>query len=94
MATIFSWGLTRPIRCAIAIPLTLNCSLFFSEGEDKIRNFIKENSNWTFEKFVKENKDIEKEWIDKSGFLRLRPDHLYNEGGMDGFFAALLKKIN
>ena len=42
--------------------------------------------------FVKENKDIEKEWIDKSGFLRLRPDHLYNEGGMDGFFAAILKK--
>ena len=37
-------------------------------------------------------KNIEKEWIDKSGFLRLRPDHLYNEGGMDGFFAALLKK--
>ena len=74
--------------------LYCNCSLFFSEGEDKIRNFIKENSNWESEKFIKENKDIEKEWIDKSGFLRLRPDHLYNEGGMDGFFAALLKKIN
>ena len=74
--------------------LYCNCSLFFSEGEDKIRNFIKENSNWESEKFIKENKYIEKEWIDKSGFLRLRPDHLYNEGGMDGFFAALLKKIN
>ena len=74
--------------------LYCNCSLFFSEGEDIIRNFIKENSNWEFEKFIKENKHIEKEWIDKSGFLRLRPDHLYNEGGMDGFFAALLKKIN
>ena len=46
------------------------------------------------EKFITVNKYIEKEWIDKSGFLRLRPDHLYNEGGMDGFFAALLKKIN
>ena len=74
--------------------LYCNCSLFFSEGEDKIRNFIKENSNWEFEKFIKKNKHIEKDWIDKSGFLRLRPDHLYNEGGMDGFFAALLKKIN
>ena len=42
-------------------------------------------------KIVK-NKAIEKNWLDKSGFLRLRADDLFELGGMDGFFAAILKK--
>ena len=74
--------------------LYCNCSLFISEGEDKIHNFVQENNNWEFQKFTHENKTIDKEWIDKFGFLRLRPDFLYSQGGMDGFFAALLKKMN
>tara|TARA_A100001011_G_C14314137_1_gene847087 strand:+ start:2468 stop:3775 length:1308 start_codon:yes stop_codon:yes gene_type:complete len=72
--------------------LYCNCSLFFSEGEDQIYEFIDNNKDWNFEKISKNNKYIEKDWLDKSGFLRIRPDHLSDLGGMDGFFAAILKK--
>ena len=43
-------------------------------------------------KISNKNKNLDKDWLDKFGFLRLRPDHLSDLGGMDGFFAAILKK--
>ena len=36
--------------------------------------------------------DLEGDWVDKHGGLRLRPDHLFDFGGMDGFYASLLIK--
>ncbi len=72
--------------------LYCNCSLFFSEGEYQIFDFIDNNRDWYFEKISDENDIIDKDWLDKFGFLRLRPDHLFDLGGMDGFFAAILKK--
>ena len=42
--------------------------------------------------YLVKNKNLDKDWLDKFGFLRLRPDHLSDLGGMDGFFAAILKK--
>ena len=72
--------------------LYCNCSLFFSEGENQIFDFVEKNKDWCFEKISIKNKDIEQDWLNKFGFLRLRPDHLFDLGGMDGFFAAILKK--
>ena len=72
--------------------LYCNCSLFFSEGENQVIDFVNKNKDWCFEKFSLKNKDIEQDWLNKFGFLRLRPDHLFDLGGMDGFFAAILKK--
>ena len=72
--------------------LYCNCSLFFSEGENQVIDFVNKNKDWCFEKFSMKNKDIEQDWLNKFGFLRLRPDHLFDLGGMDGFFAAILKK--
>ena len=72
--------------------LYCNCSLFFSEGEKQIIEFVEKNRDWRFEKISNKNKNIDKDWLDKFGFLRLRPDHLSDLGGMDGFFAAILKK--
>ena len=74
------------------IILYCNCSLFFSEGENQILDFVKKNRDWYFEKISNKNKTLDKDWLDKFGFLRLRPDHLFDLGGMDGFFAAILKK--
>ena len=72
--------------------LYCNCSLFFSEGENQINDFVDKNRDWCFEKISIENNNLDKDWLDKFGFLRLRPDHLFDLGGMDGFFAAILKK--
>ena len=74
------------------IILYCNCSLFFSEGEDQIIDFVEKNRDWYFENISNKNKTLHKDWFDKAGFLRLRPDHLFDLGGMDGFFAAILKK--
>ena len=72
--------------------LYCNCSLFSSEGECQILDFVENNRDWYFEKISKKNSNIQTDWLDKFGFLRLRPDHLFDLGGMDGFFAAILKK--
>ena len=72
--------------------LYCTCSLFFSEGEKQVIDFVEKNRDWCFEKISIKNKNLDKDWLDKSGFLRLRPDHLFDLGGMDGFFAAILKK--
>ena len=72
--------------------LYCNCSLFFSEGENQVIDFVNKNKDWCFEKISMKNKDIEQDWLNKFGFLRLRPDHLFDLGGMDGFFAAILRK--
>lgn len=73
--------------------LYCNCSLFYSEGEDQISKFLEKNHDWNLENLTKKDIIINKGWLDNLGFLRLRPDHLMDLGGMDGFFAAILKKV-
>jgi 16S rRNA (cytosine967-C5)-methyltransferase len=34
------------------------------------------------------------EWIDANGDLRTLPCHLGDKGGMDGFYAARLKRLS
>ena len=58
----------------------------------QIIDFVEKNREWCFEKISNKNKTLDEDWLDKFGFLRLRPDHLSDLGGMDGFFAAILKK--
>ena len=72
--------------------LYCNCSLFLSEGEDHILDFVNKNKDWYYEKLTNTNKGIDKDWFNEFGLLRIRPDHLHDQGGMDGFFAAILKK--
>ena len=72
--------------------LYCNCSLFLSEGEDQILDFVNKNKDWYYEKLTNTNKGIDKDWFNEFGLLRIRPDHLHDQGGMDGFFAAILKK--
>lgn len=77
--------------------LYVTCSISKTEGEKQIQNFLKkytdfeilafENKNFSFKEAQKINECI----LDK-GVLRTLPYDMENEGGMDSFFAALLKK--
>ncbi len=72
------------------IILYCTCSLFPAEGEKKIEEFLISNENWTQKSFRPKSVNLEKNWLDERGGLRLRPDHLFKLGGMDGFYAAML----
>ena len=68
------------------------CSLFPEEGEEQIKNFLVKNKDWRQKEICPVKFDLDKDWLDKKGALRLRPDHLFELGGMDGFYASLLIK--
>ena len=74
------------------IILYCTCSLLPSEGEDQIANFLSDNPDWKQKKISLESYDIKDQCTDDFGNVRLRPDFLYNVGGMDGFFASILCK--
>ena len=76
------------------------CSLEKNEGEDLINNFCKENKNFQILP-IKKNDIImgQDNIITKEGFLRILPSSFIfsNEkkyNGTDGFFSAIIKKIN
>lgn len=76
------------------------CSLEKNEGEDLINNFCKENKNFQILP-IKKNDIImgQDSIITKEGFLRILPSSFIfsNEkkyNGTDGFFSAIIKKIN
>ncbi len=68
------------------------CSLFPEEGEEQIKNFLMKNKDWKQKEICPDKFGLDKDWLDKKGALRLRPDHLFELGGMDGFYASLLIK--
>jgi 16S rRNA (cytosine967-C5)-methyltransferase len=67
------------------------CSLEREEGEEQIAAFLSANPE-----FVRAPLSAEvfghKEWITPEGDLRTLPCHLSEQGGMDGFYAARLKR--
>ena len=68
------------------------CSLFPEEGEEQIKNFLIKNKDWMQKVICADNFGLDEDWLDKNGALRLRPDHLFDLGGIDGFYASLLIK--
>ena len=76
------------------IILYCTCSLFPAEGEEQISQFLKMNPGWIQKVICPKSLNLESKWVDKKGGLRLRPDYLFEFGGMDGFYAAILVKKN
>jgi len=70
--------------------LYCTCSLFPTESEERISKFLTVNKDWKQKVICPEEHGIDEEWVDSKGGLRLRPDHLFDFGGMDGFYAAIL----
>ena len=68
------------------------CSLEPEEGPDQVVDFLGRNSD--FERVAIAPNDVfgHAELIDSSGDLRTLPCHLAAQGGMDGFYAARLRR--
>ncbi len=75
------------------------CSLAKTESENQINNFLERHKNFELISFSDDlffypnAKKIDAEIFDKK-FLRTLPYHLKQYGGMDGFFAAILKRTS
>lgn len=68
------------------------CSLEPEEGPDQISAFLERNCSFTRERLKSNDVFGHSEFIDASGDLRTLPYHLAARGGMDGFYAARLRR--
>lgn len=68
------------------------CSLEPEEGEERIRQFVKEYPYFTVVPADTSALGIPTDWVNTEGMLRILPCHWQERGGMDGFFAAALRK--
>ncbi|MDO5659261.1 MAG: RsmB/NOP family class I SAM-dependent RNA methyltransferase [Paracoccus sp. (in: a-proteobacteria)] len=66
------------------------CSLLAAEGEDQLAAALARHPGLTVERPTIQG--ISPDWITPQGGLRLRPDYWPEQGGMDGFFIARLRK--
>lgn len=64
------------------------CSLQAQEGEQQMQWLLSQHAHLARVPFEKGNAD----WINERGELRTLPSHLSPIGGMDGFFAACVKR--
>jgi 16S rRNA (cytosine967-C5)-methyltransferase len=78
------------------------CSLEPDEGQAQISEFLSKHANFTTDRITSEELNCPSEWITDEGFLRTFPYHdvpLATLGdppstGLDGFFAARLKRTS
>lgn len=83
-----AWGWLKPGgRIVFA-----TCSLLPEEGEKRIEAFLQRTPDAARDPVAPEALGAAPEWVNAAGDLRLRPDFLLTKGGMDGFFAARLRK--
>ena len=82
------WSLVRPggrlVYCT--------CSLLPDEGEVQIEDTLERHPDMTADRDALMVPGVEKAWVSAEGGLRLRPDFWPERGGMDGFYAACLRK--
>ncbi|THH36747.1 methyltransferase domain-containing protein [Aliishimia ponticola] len=68
------------------------CSLLPDEGEVQIEEALERHPDLQIDTAALEQPWIESEWRSTEGGLRLRPDFWAEQGGMDGFYIAPLRK--
>ena len=68
------------------------CSFLQEEGKIQIKNFLKQNKNFSHIKFSSNLTKYTNNFTDKNGFYYVIPSKLDNNVLIDGFFAAILKK--
>jgi 16S rRNA (cytosine967-C5)-methyltransferase len=68
------------------------CSLEREEGEEQIAAFLYAHPEFTRLPITADDVFGHGEWISPEGDLRTLPCHLLDLGGMDGFYAARLKR--
>lgn len=92
-------GLQRELLKAAAAMVKPNgrlvycvCSLAREEGEDVVDEFLAENRAFSREPVQASELGGETALVTASGDLRTLPSHWLEEGGMDGFYAARLRR--
>ena len=68
------------------------CSLEREEGEEQIASFLATHPDFSRVPITAEDVFGHSEWVTADGDLRTLPCHLSDKGGMDGFYAARLKR--
>jgi len=68
------------------------CSLEREEGEEQIAAFLETHPEFARAPIAADELFGHSEWITPDGDLRTLPCHLGDKGGMDGFYAARLKR--
>jgi 16S rRNA (cytosine967-C5)-methyltransferase len=68
------------------------CSLERSEGEEQIAAFLSTHPEFVRAPVTADELFGHAEWITPEGDLRTLPCHLSDKGGMDGFYAARLRR--
>ena len=68
------------------------CSLARAEGEDRIDAFLAQTASADLIPITPGECAIPAEFIDAKGFLRTRPEMWAGRGGIDGFFAARVRR--
>lgn len=85
---VHAWSLVRPggrmVFCT--------CSLLPDEGECQIEEALEMFPDMSVDRSALAPLGIDPAWITEEGGLRLRPDYWPEQGGMDGFYMALLRK--
>ncbi len=69
------------------------CSLEPEEGEEQIADFLRRRRDFGRAPVTESELFGHSEWIDRQGDLRTLPSHFADAGGMDGFFAARLRRL-
>jgi 16S rRNA (cytosine967-C5)-methyltransferase len=69
------------------------CSLEREEGIEQVENFLRQRIEFAREAVKPSDVFGHDEWISAEGDLRTLPCHLAGRGGMDGFFAARLRRL-
>lgn len=69
------------------------CSLEREEGEEQIAAFLDAHPEFARQPVTADDVFGHSEWISADGDLRTLPCHLADVGGMDGFYAARLKRL-
>ncbi|MCB4379613.1 RsmB/NOP family class I SAM-dependent RNA methyltransferase, partial [Synechococcus sp. MU1644] len=70
------------------------CSLLPDEGEVQVEEALGRHPSLTVDRDALDRPGIDPAWITEEGGLRLRPDHWADQGGMDGFYVACLRKTD
>lgn len=68
------------------------CSLLPDEGEVQVEEALAATKDMKIDRSALDIVGIETDWISEEGGLRLRPDYWAEQGGMDGFYIACLRK--
>ncbi len=68
------------------------CSLLPDEGECQVEDALMRHTSMRVDQEALNLPGIDSDWITEEGGLRLRPDFWAEQGGMDGFYVACLRK--